>query len=272
MRSLDWDGDAEDAIHVCCFGGHRSYSFPEHSHRGFWELVVVRHGTLHHTIGGVVHDQGPGAFALLREGEVHALAGERVAYINISFTSAIPAALRALPRLDNDALQALDSPRPLVGRLPSAQRQAFIAGCERVAIAGSTDGRCARLVMLLLQALVAVNEQSETSTPAWLSQVLPLLDGTGEVPDLADLVRRVGVSHEHFARQMRKHLGVTPRSFLARCRIERAARQLALGEQPIGEVAASCGFTDLASFDRIFRRERGTSPGAWRRQQQRFIH
>ena len=271
MRTLDWDGGAEDAVHVCCFGGHRPYSFPEHRHRGFWELVVVRHGLLLHTVGGVRHEQGPGAFALLREGEPHALAGERVAYINMSFTGAIPAALRLLPRTGNDTLHALDAPSPLVGRVPSAQRQAFLAACERVALGGSTDGTCARLSTLLLQALLIVNEQPALLPPVWLSQVLPLLDGTGDVPTLAELVRRVGVSHEHLARQMRRHLSVTPRSFLARCRIERAARQLALGDEPIGEVAIRSGFSDLAAFDRVFRRERGLSPGDWRRQQQRLI-
>ncbi len=271
MRTLSWDGTDTDRIHISCFGGHRPYAFAEHRHHGFWELVCVRHGMLLHTVNGVSLRQAAGAFAIIRDGDAHALAGERVAYVNISFSTAIPAALRLLPRSAGDSLHRLDAPDPLVGVLPSAQRQAFLAACDRLAAGPSGSEACCRLVELILRLVRSAGRADDGQLPPWLSHLLPMMDGDADVPDLAALVRRSGVSHEHLARQMRRHLDLTPLGFLARARVNRAARLLATGDRSIGAIALACGFPDLASLSRTFARERGMSPSAWRRQEQRFI-
>ena len=271
MRTLTRHASEADRIHVSCIGGHRPYAFAEHRHNGFWELVCVRHGVLKHRINGVEYQQTAGGFAILREADAHALGGERVAYVNISFAIGIPTALRALPRAADDCLHRLDAAAPILGMLPSAQRQGFLAGCDRLAAGSTGSEACARLVELLLQLLRNVGRDSEARLPSWLSQQLPLIDGDGAVPDLRELVRRSGVSHEHLARQMRRHLGLTPRGFLARARVNRAARLLATSDHSIGDIALECGFPDLSALSRTFARERGLSPGAWRRQEQRFI-
>lgn len=271
MRTLTWDGTDADRIHVSCFGGHRPYAFSEHRHRGFWELICVRHGMLQHTINGTVIRQHAGAFAVIREQDAHALAGERVAYVNLSFSTSIPSALGALPRTVDDCLHRIDSGDPILGVLPSAQRHGFLAACDRLALNPAGSEACVRLVELLLQLLRSCAAAGDDQLPPWLAQLLPLLDGDGTVPDLAELVRRSGVSHEHLARQMRRHLDLTPRGFLARARVNRAARLLATSDQRISAIALECGFPDLSALSRTFARERGLSPGAWRRQEQRFI-
>ncbi len=271
MRTLTLHDSELDRINVTCIGGHRPYVFAEHRHSAFWELVCVRHGVLKHRINGVKHEQAAGAFAILREADTHALSGERVAYVNISFSIDIPKALRALPRAPHDCLHRLDAAAPIMGVLPSAQRQAFLASCDRLAAGSTGSEACARLVELMLQLLRCAGRVSETQLPTWLSQLLPLIDGAGVVPDLAELVRRSGVSHEHLARQMGRHLGLTPRGFLSRARVNRAARMLATSDRSIGDIALECGFPDLSALSRTFARERGLSPGAWRRQEQRFI-
>jgi AraC-like DNA-binding protein len=37
------------------------------------------------------------------------------------------------------------------------------------------------------------------------------------------------------------------------------------GHQPLSQIALSCGFADQAHLARIFRRETGLAPSAWRR-------
>lgn len=64
-----------------------------------------------------------------------------------------------------------------------------------------------------------------------------------------------------FARQ----LGATPTAFIARQRLERAARML--DTQPdcsITEVAFAVGYNDSAFFSRCFRRQHGMTPSCWR--------
>ena len=168
-------------------------------------------------------------------------------------------------------MHRLDGSAPIIGDLPSAQRHGFLAACDRLA-AGSAGGEaCVRLVELLLQLLRHTRGPGDGHAPVWLSQLLPLINGDRDIPDLTELVRRSGVSHEHLARQMRRNLDLTPRGFLARARVNRAARLLATSDRSIGDIALDCGFPDLSALSRTFARERGLSPGAWRRQEQRFI-
>lgn len=274
MHTVVWDGNADDRVHVSCFGGHRPYAFAEHRHQGFWELTCVRHGVLIHTINGVVLRQGPGALALLRCGDRHALAGERVAYVNLSFSTAFARALEGLPRLADDCLALLAQPAPLTGQLPAAQRTPFLDACDRLAAERGSPREGVLLLGLLLETLRVCHLPAtppRPEGPPWLARLLPLLEDDGDPGTLADLRLRAGVSHAHLARSMRRHLALTPSSFLNRCRVQRAARLLASSDLPITAIALRCGFPDPGYFARVFVRHRGLSPGAYRRQEQRFI-
>lgn len=73
------------------------------------------------------------------------------------------------------------------------------------------------------------------------------------------------LSTSHFARAFRVSTGVAPYQWLLQRRVERA-RQLLLGTRlPIAEIAALCGFTDQSHLSRVFVRENGEPPAAWRR-------
>ena len=88
---------------------------------------------------------------------------------------------------------------------------------------------------------------------------------SGEETSLEALAREAGLSAFHFLRVFSKVLGVTPRQYLLRTRLRRAARLLAEGERPVTEVALDVGFADLSNFVRSFRRAAGVSPGGFRR-------
>jgi AraC-like DNA-binding protein len=280
MFTLAWDGTATDRIHVTSFGSHRVYAFAEHGHRGFCELICVRHGVLDHRINGVLHRQGPGGLALVRPRDRHGLAGERMAYVNISFDEAFLRALRTFPHLRDDCLAAADGEPAPIGVLPAVQRAPFLAACDRLAAARGGGDEGARFFELLMQALRACHrppaqEASSAVTaagPTWLSRLEPLLGGDDDPGTLATLIRRAGVSHAHLARTLRKRFDLTPSGFLNRCRAQRAARLLAATDLPITTIALDLGYSDPGYFARIFTRHFGIGPRAWRRQEQRFIH
>jgi AraC-like DNA-binding protein len=83
--------------------------------------------------------------------------------------------------------------------------------------------------------------------------------------DLEGAARAAGLGAFHFLRLFSRVLGVTPHQYLVRSRLRRAARLLADGARPIGEVALDVGFGDLSNFVRTFRRAAGVSPRAFRR-------
>jgi len=278
MTTLAWDGSATDRIHVTCFGSHRAYSFAEHGHRGFCELICVRHGVLDHRINGVLHRQGPGHLALIRPGDRHGLAGERMAYVNISFDEAFLRALSTFPHLRGDCLAAADGDRAPIGVLPAVQRAPFHAACDRLAAARGGGDEGALFLELLMQALrvchrpPAQSASATASGPSWLARLVPLLEGDDDPGTLTTLIRRAGVSHAHLARTLRKRFDLTPSGFLNRCRVQRAARLLAATDLPITTIALDLGYNDPGYFARVFTRHVGSGPRAWRRQEQRFIH
>jgi AraC family transcriptional regulator len=99
-------------------------------------------------------------------------------------------------------------------------------------------------------------------------QLLPLLlDIEGDLEQdlgLASLATRFGASEFHFHRTFADTIGETPRQHIERLRLEKAAMQLAVGDQPITELAFSLGFRNLETFSRRFKAELGHSPSAYR--------
>jgi len=57
-----------------------------------------------------------------------------------------------------------------------------------------------------------------------------------------------------------------PLSVRARASLARACELLAISALPLTEVAAVCGFYDQAHLTRIFKKQLGTTPGAYRQE------
>lgn len=81
---------------------------------------------------------------------------------------------------------------------------------------------------------------------------------------LTALAREAGLTPFHFLRVFRAVVGLTPHQFILRTRLDRAALRLRRGAEPVTDVAYACGFNDLSTFNRRFRRLMGVTPGVWR--------
>jgi signal transduction histidine kinase/AraC-like DNA-binding protein/ABC-type sugar transport system substrate-binding protein len=80
-----------------------------------------------------------------------------------------------------------------------------------------------------------------------------------------DLARHVGLVEDYLTHCFRQELGMTPIAYLNRYRITQAKRLLRETDQSITEIALTVGFSDSSYFSRVFRRETGLSPDAFRR-------
>lgn len=85
---------------------------------------------------------------------------------------------------------------------------------------------------------------------------------------IAELVQRSGLPKRTFDRRFRSATGYSPLAYVQALRIEEAKHLLEMGAQPIEEIAREVGYSDLASFRRLFRRQAGMSPGDYRRKLQ----
>jgi YesN/AraC family two-component response regulator len=79
------------------------------------------------------------------------------------------------------------------------------------------------------------------------------------------LANYVSVSENYLTHCFHQEMGISPMTYLNRYRIKRARALLETGDQIITEVALTVGFSDSTYFSRVFQREVGVSPGAYRR-------
>jgi AraC family transcriptional regulator len=104
-------------------------------------------------------------------------------------------------------------------------------------------------------------------TPS-LSRIIPALvhiqshlDEDLSLDLLADEVR---LSKYHFHQLFRRVTGETPKSYVDRLRLERAAVQLRIRRSPILEIALECGYRNHETFSRAFRARFAMSPREYR--------
>jgi signal transduction histidine kinase/AraC-like DNA-binding protein/DNA-binding LacI/PurR family transcriptional regulator len=81
-----------------------------------------------------------------------------------------------------------------------------------------------------------------------------------------EIADAIGVSKNHLTRIFGRELGITPWEYLNRYRIKQAKELLTHTSDSITSVALQVGFNDPAYFSRVFRRQVGLSPSAFREQ------
>ncbi len=77
-----------------------------------------------------------------------------------------------------------------------------------------------------------------------------------------------GLSRHALYRLFAEEFGTTPSSYLIRLRLGRAAELLRTGSASVTEVAAAVGFDDYNYFIRLFKREYGRTPLAYRKSEE----
>ncbi len=92
-----------------------------------------------------------------------------------------------------------------------------------------------------------------------------LQEGAGEIGELDDVARAVGLSRPHFYKLFRDQVGVTPKLYLNTLLMERAIDLLADGANPVADIGFDLGFSSQASFSRFFIGNGVVAPSAYRR-------
>jgi AraC-like DNA-binding protein len=82
---------------------------------------------------------------------------------------------------------------------------------------------------------------------------------------LEGLARAVGLSRSVFADRFTHYSGVSPMQYVARWRMQLAARRLETPGISIAQAGAEVGYESEAAFNRAFKKVVGLPPGAWRR-------
>lgn len=137
------------------------------------------------------------------------------------------------------------------------------------------DSMLARLSELLfVGALRRTLEQMPDSSRGWFAalrdpQIGRALQALHASPardwTLEGLAREAGMSRAVFAERFAEAVGETSMRYLARWRMQLAARMLEEPGRSVESVAEAVGYRSEAAFNRAFKNIVGTPPGKWRR-------
>lgn len=163
---------------------------------------------------------------------------------------------------------------PLAGRETAAIVE--LLAHEVGARAAGSRAATARLIDLLLIAAIRswTSRQPRQGPPSWLTalhdptvaRALALLhERPGHPWTLEALAREVHLSRATLARRFTQAVGEPPLAYLARWRMDLAARRLKTSSDTVETIAGELGYRSQYAFNRAFVRHRGQPPGRYRR-------
>lgn len=83
---------------------------------------------------------------------------------------------------------------------------------------------------------------------------------------LEDIAKSVNLSSIYFHNLFSKAVGMSPREYLTRLRINESKKLLWNSDVPMSWIAEQCGFGCQQYFSRVFKKETGMTPGQYRRE------
>jgi AraC-like DNA-binding protein len=268
----------------------------EHSVRGPWRLaerrlldyllMSVEAGGCTLIVEGRPHELVPGDFALVQPDELHSFEapdGTTIPYAHLDVFYN-PRRDESFPtpagRVDLSGLEDLMQPRlnDIRGiRVPTRFRPSEAARF-RQAFTGMVDlsqspdpldqleaqSRATEIVTLLLREFTTSSREPQVTTSlGWMTSYLSLR--LGEELSVKDLATRAHLSPSRFAAVFKEQHGMPPHAYLTRLRVQHARSLLATTDTSQAEIASLCGFADVPHFSKVFKREAGVAPGAYRR-------
>lgn len=232
-------------------------------HAGF-SLSYVREGSFGYDSRGRAHDLVTGAVLAGACGDDYACSHDHTRGGDRCLSFQLGAAM----------LDAVGERRALwrVGALPPLPALMVIGELARAAAEGQSDLGLDEVGWWLTSQFMAIASGATARAPRLTARdrgravqvALWIDEHAHEAIDLEAAAREAGISEFHFLRMFTAALGVSPKQYLIRARLRRAARLLAESEQPITAIAFDVGFGDLSNFVRTFHRAAGVSPGRFR--------
>jgi AraC-like DNA-binding protein len=80
-----------------------------------------------------------------------------------------------------------------------------------------------------------------------------------------ELAQAANLSVGYFCHAFKRSFGLSPHAYVMAKRVERAQKMILTTNEPLSQIAVSCGLADQSHLSRVFRRALGYSPSAWRR-------
>lgn len=125
---------------------------------------------------------------------------------------------------------------------------------------GKTEFLCAKVWQLLALIFDAQNEKTD-----YIEQAVSIMNAEFmndiSVQNIAD---RVGLERTYFSNLFKARIGVSPKQYLLKIRMEQATVFLSDYSYSVSVTASSVGYSDVYVFSKMFKRYFGVSPSKYR--------
>jgi len=248
-------------------------------------LVLVQEGDCVFTVEGVVHRPRTGEFCLVRPNQLVELRGHTstvtpYAHFDLTWNARREDSFATRPgQLDLEPYRAfLQPPFPILGSIPTvfsppdgenvrARWRSIInrwnEGNELSRLEAQTQ-----LGVLMLEFArhfaELVGRVQPSSTPlGWVESYLGAR--LNEPVSVEQMAKRARLSPARFHVVFAREFGTTPARYLSELRVRHAGELLQTTDWTLAHIAGLCGFADVHSFAKAFKRLRGQTPGEFRR-------
>jgi LacI family transcriptional regulator len=169
--------------------------------------------------------------------------------------------------VDNDPVVVARSQPPLTSVARNDRQAGELAAQQLAALMAGQPDR--RELILVPPAGVVARQSTETlavEDPALAALVQHVRENLGEKFGVERLLKLTQWSRRSLENHFRQHLGVSPYTLINQLRVDQARRILETRpKEPLAQVAAACGFSDVRHLRLVFRRMLKKSPSEYRR-------
>lgn len=117
----------------------------------------------------------------------------------------------------------------------------------------------------LLCELAPANEKQIALSPLVAEAIDEIHKNYAQLFGIEELSAELGVSKSHLVRVFSASMGIAPGQYLTRVRIDNAKLLLASRDYPLELIATLCGFSGANYLCKVFKRETGQTPAAYRK-------
>ena len=247
-------------IGSCVFVHHDYPDLAEaarHSHP-WLHLTMVRRGRYRRTVGRRTADYQPGSLSFLHTNDSHV----------DSYAPGSTCLHVVIPSEVEERVARAVGVQGRTGQLaPSLSARFFTALDSEFRCADDQSPAIVEALLLdLLGRYLNVIRDRSSARPRWLGLLLDYLDDTFEQKwSLESMATEMGVHPVHLCRTFSAHLGCTLGEYIRIQRVMRGCQLVAIGDDPLAQIASQSGFSDQSHFTRAFKSYLGVTPGTWRR-------
>lgn len=235
-------------------------------------VVAVLAGVFDVNVGGVKHQVGAGAMALVDSGVAFRVEGNGERLTLSLSQQLLGEALARMSREGRGPVRFSRTVAPIDEALDASLRRLIVelskGGADR-------DASLDLVTALVVFDIVGPHSKSdrldrlERSRAGLVDRRLRrsiefMHDNFDRELALGEIAEAAYLSEFHFARLFKRITGVTPHAYLAGLRIEHARRLLATTDRSIADIGSSVGYQSASHFGKVFRQATGFTPTEYR--------